>query len=1291
MAARDGGSVGRGESPLDPGAGPVQQFAFELRKLRQEAGRVTYRDMAQKSAYSVTSLSRAAAGERLPSLPLTLAYVRACDGDAGVWEQRWHEAAQASVARERQVADADSPYQGLVRFEPADHGRFFGRDDLIAAVRRLADEHRFVSVFGASGSGKSSLLRAGLIPALRGRHGTVTAIRILSPGPHPLRTHAEVLRPDTSAAGDTVVIVDQFEEVFTLCRDRGERAGFIDRLLTALRPDSRLRVIIAVRADFYGRCAEYRLLTDAVREAQLLVGPMNPAEMREVVVGPARAAGLIVERPLTARLIREVEHQPGALPLLSHVLRETWLRRRGRVLTIEAYEAAGALRGAISQTAEDVYTRLSPAQAALARLVLLRLVTPGEGAQDTRRPADRAELGFADPQEVDLVLERLAHARLVTLDNGSVSLAHDVLLSAWPRLNRWVEEDRALLRAHRRFREAALTWKELARDTGTLYSGARLTQAEETFPALGLTPLERSFLAAGVTARAHEQRVASATRRRTRALLTSFSVAVVLALVAGGIAWEQNRTRSRERVRTDARRIAALADSLRASDPMTAMRLSVASVHLADLPETRSALLGAMTQKEQDVFADPDTDPSTTRYLSGDGRTLISAGAESTVSWDLRTHRRTGTYEGLGTELSRVSAMSPRADMLTLIWNGQVRLWSLRSARQEGPPIPGGGSEFGPSGRTFVVYGTDGADELIQLRDVESRQVLLERRIPGSSRSDPAPDSAVVPVSNWNMLRYMRQRPEAVNYPFPDAVVSADDRLVALCLPGKQLEIWDVPRHRKLSTPWAPRATGANCLEQQFRFTPDGRRLSLVDGTGVRQWTIATGKELPKIEHSGLREVEFSTDSGFLAASSADEILVWRVADTAVPVLRNPLPNESAGELRFDLRESQIRYFAGPNGNVTRSLSLAGVLDDRWQEQRAVSAAFSPTSRQFATAYWDAKARRFRFWLRDQLAVGAPVDLPSVPCPGQAGTWPRTGCGDPLMAFSPDGWTLAYGITDHAPSSPPVRVALWNIGRRSTAGSLDLTSGGDRQSTDSSGQGSPLLAIGFSPDGRSLLAGRRPERGPHLDIWDLEGRSRTREIENVEGDIMATRPDGRLLVTSHGQLVTLPSGAVRYRSLATSEPTALAFSPDGRYFAAGDGSGQVTLWDGAVGRLLGTLSPALTGARGNAGTNVSALAFSHDGRTLAVGSEDGTLRLWDTDSHKALGSLPTPGGAMLALAFSPEDGSLSAAGTHVPLLTYRIGPEEVTAAVCRRTRTGLSPSEWRTYLPGLPHRAVCDG
>ncbi|MFE4966018.1 hypothetical protein [Streptomyces sp. NPDC056660] len=1252
--------------------------------------------MAQRTGHGASTLSQAAGGERLPTLPVVLAYVRACGGDPEEWNERWRE---ATAEPQGEYADAESPYRGLARFEPADAGLFFGRDGLTERLFQQASSRRFTAVFGPSGSGKSSLLRAGLIPRLRSTGPTSprpATVRVLTPGEHPMRTHTQRLMA-ADGEGDTWLIVDQFEELYALCTDPAERGQFIDRLLAATDPASRMRVVIAVRADFLGRCAEHPHLTAALQDGTVLAGPMSRDELREAIVKPAQAAALLVERGLTTRILNEVEEEPGALPLMSHALLETWRRRKGRALTAEAYDAAGGLSGAIARTAEAVHTHLTPSQAELARHILLRLITPGEGTPDTRRPAPRSELDFGEPVDTATVLEHLARARLLTLEHDTVNLAHEALITGWPRLREWIAQDRELLRLHHALTDAARTWTDLNRDAGALYRGSRLTAVEENLTPDHLTSTERSFLTASVAAREQERRTAARASRRLRRLRTALSLAAALILITATLAWQQNRSRDHEQALAQARRTAALADALRATDPATAMELSLASWRLADLPETRSALTGAMTQREQDAFADPNPNPTAERYLGADGRTLLSADTRRVVLWDVRTHRRIATYPGLGEELTQAGALSSDNRRLTLLGADlprggdqarsadQMRVWDIRAGRVERPAFSAAdGAEFGPSGRTVLLYGTAGGRHVVRLVDVASRRVLLRLRL------DTAPRDAgggTIPLSDWNMHRVLRQRNFA-DYPFPDAAVSADDRLVALCRPGRPVELWSVSGRRRLPAAWAPTATADDCLEENVRFTPDGRRLVLLTTSGVRIWDIASGKRLPGISHKGLREVEFSGDGTYMVASDADEILLWRIgtgASTAATlVLRYSLPDESASDLRIDLEAQRISYLGGRTESVVRSLTLHGVLTANWQNTPVTTAAFSPDGRTLATARMDRASGRTRIQVRNGDRV---TDLPPVACPAP----PGGGLRDPTpctvhLAFRPDSRVLAYGVSLRSLSVPTEHIALWDIAAHRVIATLPTAQ------TDHEHPSLPANAINgiaFGPHGR-LLTSRIPVE-EDIESWDLSRKTVVGRTAGLGGEILAVRPDQRLLVTSHGQLLDLRTGRVRRQALTSGDVTALTFSPDGRYLAAGDESGQVTVWDGSARRRRVVLPAHPAKAGDGASGAVSALAFSPDDRTLATAAQDGTLRLWDNASNQSLGSsLPTSGDTVLALAFGLDGRTLHASGEHVPFQLYRISPREVATEVCARLDE-VPPTDWQVHVTSVPRQPLCPG
>jgi hypothetical protein len=445
-------AVPRPEGPLGPGRPEVEELAAGLRKLREQAGSPGYRELARRAHFSATTLSDAAGGRRLPTLAVTLAFAAACGGDPAEWERRWREAESATVDSE--PADGEPPYQGLAPYGPDRTEWFFGRAELTAELVERLGHRRLLAVFGASGSGKSSLLRAGLVPALTGHSVVMTpsadpfgelAVHLAGPLGVPVGALRADLAGDPShlhlavrqamareAEGtDLCLVIDQFEELFTLCRPTA-RTAFAAALLTAVRAaDSRLRVVLGVRADHYGRCAELPDLPAALADGQVLVGPMTATQVRDAVVRPAERAGAMVEGALVSTIVAQVAGRVGALPMASHALLEAWRRRRGSAVTLAGYEAAGGMSGAIAQTADRVWDGLDDGQRRAARHVLSRLVEFGTGDErPTGRRADRSE--FAGPGATT-VLERLAGARLITVDERTVGLAHEALLSACRR------------------------------------------------------------------------------------------------------------------------------------------------------------------------------------------------------------------------------------------------------------------------------------------------------------------------------------------------------------------------------------------------------------------------------------------------------------------------------------------------------------------------------------------------------------------------------------------------------------------------------------------------------------------------------------------------------------------------------------------------------------------------------------------------------------------------------------------------------------------------------------------
>ena len=422
-------------------------------------------------------------------------------------------------------APGTPPYRGLCAFDQADADLFFGREVLTARLVERVEEMAhgsdgglaLLAVVGASGSGKSSLVRAGVAPALR-KSGW--EVQVITPTAHPM-TVLEIRYPQRGRSRREVLILDQFEELFSLCRDENERKAFLDCVFALNQP-----VILVLRADFYGHCAAYAGLRAAVSARQEYIGAMDAGGLRRAIEAPARYMGWELEPGLVDLLLDEVGAsgdrlpEPGALPLLEHALLETWERRRGRVLTLAGYEESGGVRGAIAQTAERVYDQLTPKEQALARRIFLRLTELGEGTQDTRRRAALSELRAIgeDERQVNVLLEALAAARLVILAEETAEVTHEALIREWPALQRWLTEDRDWLRLHRYLTDSAAVWDRLGRDEGELYRGARLAQALEwsgrATHAHELTSIERAFLSASRQREDREARQREEQRRR---------------------------------------------------------------------------------------------------------------------------------------------------------------------------------------------------------------------------------------------------------------------------------------------------------------------------------------------------------------------------------------------------------------------------------------------------------------------------------------------------------------------------------------------------------------------------------------------------------------------------------------------------------------------------------------------------------------------------------------------------------------------------------------------------------
>ena len=426
---------------------------------------------------------------------------------------------------------ATCPYQGLVPYDLADAESFFGRDaELSECLRRLADGGVLV-VVGPSGSGKSSLVRAGVAAALE-RDGR--RVVVITPGAHPM----SALAVAASSRPATVLVVDQCEEAVSLCADASERSRFFAALADHAGP-----LVVALRADRLGDVAAHPAFAALVERGLYLLKAMDETGIRAAIEGPARRAGLLLEPGLVDLLVRDVEGEPGALPLLSHALLQTWAQREGRTLTVAGYHASGGIRGAVAQSAELVYEKAAPGQRPLLRDLMLRLVTPSPEGEPVRSRIPRRVIA-TDPDH-EQVIELLVDARLVTSDEEMVELAHEALARAWPRLRGWLDDDADGQRILRHLALAADTWDAMGRPDAELYRGVRLTRALEWRDRAtpDLNAAEREFLDAS---QRHADAQRHAARRRRRAVTTALAAGLAVTAALAAIALVNQRRADHE-------------------------------------------------------------------------------------------------------------------------------------------------------------------------------------------------------------------------------------------------------------------------------------------------------------------------------------------------------------------------------------------------------------------------------------------------------------------------------------------------------------------------------------------------------------------------------------------------------------------------------------------------------------------------------------------------------------------------------------------------------------------------
>jgi WD40 repeat protein/DNA-binding SARP family transcriptional activator/energy-coupling factor transporter ATP-binding protein EcfA2 len=774
---------------------------------------------------------------------------------------------ELQATRERVALDGNDnalmvcPFKGLAAFDIADAPYFFGREKLVAELIARLVGAQLLGIVGPSGSGKSSAVRAGLLPALASGvlPGSETWKQVLiRPGAHPLRELSDAM----AAVGDgarVIVAVDQFEETFTTCEDEGERAAFIAQLGDAARQrDGRCVVVTALRADFYGRCAAYPELAGQLAANHVLVRSMQRDELRRAIELPARRVGLHVDPELADALVADVKDEPGALPLLSTALLELWEHRDGRRLRYMVYEQTGGVRGAVARLAEDAFGQLDGEQQILARSVLMRLAGEGAAGGVERRRVALAELETDRSEDVARVVALLTDRRLLTTSSGTIELAHEALLREWPRLRDWIDADRDGLRIHRNLNAAAHEWENLGRDDGALYRGVRLAETTEWNEAQQprLNETERAFLTASDARRQLERTQA---RRRTALAFGSLMVALLAISIVAVVSISRSREAQRQRDIAASRELAAKAASLLDSDPGLSRMIALAAYTRHDTAEAESAVRQATFADRATAILPADRVEVYAATPSRDGRLAATAGNDGVVRvWDLRLRRLVSTIERHRGP-ARAADFSP--DGTKIATAGEDGVVAL--ARRDGTHrrvlltiAPGtvnrdtypNSVEFSSDGNGLVVGGEDGTVRLINLKGRTSR--ILGR--------------------HQGSVRRARFNKAATK------VVSAGS--------DGEARIWDLAS--RASRPLIHRDTHV----YDASFSPEGGHIATASADGLlRIWAVGNGREIERVKVAAqdLLSVRYSRDGRQLVTGAADGVV--RVYDARQALLSTEL------------------------------------------------------------------------------------------------------------------------------------------------------------------------------------------------------------------------------------------------------------------------------------------------------------------------------------------------------------------------------------------------------------------
>ncbi|MBD2184276.1 caspase family protein [Planktothrix sp. FACHB-1375] len=1038
------------------------------------------------------------------------------------------------------------PYKGLQAFDFNDEDAkyFKGRTALTDLLLDKVRESNFLAVMGASGSGKSSVVKAGLLYQLKlGQRlsGSETwPILIVRPGEHPLKSLARVfveenLTPPTPlpyegteendtpllvgsgssqlekaeeliAAGAVglrelvkaklsktsetrffqktgfltqktgflnqrvVLVIDQFEECFTLCGDIEERQKFFECILGAIKQtDTQLCLVITMRADFFGKCAEqeYAGLSRLIQDSQVTVTPMNREEMEEAITEPAIMVGLEMQRELVEQMLQDVEKSPGMLPLLQYTLTELWQRRQVNRLTLAEYTKLGGVKGTLQNRADEVYQKLSQEEQLTTKRIFLELTQLGEGTEDTRRQIFKSDLvSEKNPQVlVDAVLNQLTDARLLVTSELAargeakktetvVDVAHEALIRYWPLLRNWVNENRDAIRIERKIEAEAEDWERKKKPKDDLLVGSKLVEAEnylKDYAELGLlSSLGKEFIEKSIRRRRNN-------RRRNVGIVAVFVGAMSAAAVGSTILWFNAE---KETVVATLGEKAATVKNLLDVNPVNGLVLAIGATGESKdklpevLPSVQSSLLSAIqVPQERNLFKGHENRVTSVAF-SRDGKYIVSGSFDKTVRlWDIKGNLIGQPFKGHQDRVTSVAFSRDGKYIVSGSFDKTVRLWDIKG-NLIGQPFKGHQDvvysvAFSPDGK-YIVSGS--ADKTVRLWDIKGNpigQPFIGHQNYVNSVAFSPDGKYIVSGSLDNTVRLWDIKGNLISQPFvghqqfvTSVAFSPDGKSIVSGSADKTVRLWDIK-----GQPFV----GHQSAVYSVAFSPDGKYIvSGSDDKTVRLWDIK-GKPIaqPFVGHQGIvNSVAFSPDGKYIVFGGEDKtVRLWDIKG-------NPIGQPFVGHQNY-----------------------------------VYSVAFSPDGKYIVSGSWD---NTVRLWDIKGNLIGQPFQghqnyVTSV-------------------AFSPDGKSIVSGSLDNT-------VRLWDIK-------------GNLISQPFVGHQSYVNSVAFSPDGKSIVSGSDDKT---VRLWEIKGKP----IGQPIGQPFVGHQDG---------------------------VSSVAFSPDGKYIVSGSRDNTVRLW-----------------------------------------------------------------------------------------------------------------------------------